>query len=318
MDGCPPLGEGPARCRRSSARLHKHARAVTPAERGSSAGLAAALAASAAILGSLPALINTGARPVPLQPLPYSSSEGVETAAYNLAVFFSLLLAATVALYFLASRRRLVKLFSLFVWFALSTGILQFYAFLYYINGIVSERAAACAIAASPLLGASVAYLVYRERGDALLGILASLAGAMLAWLLPAATVVAILLSLAVYDYFMVNRGLLGRIIQRQLKMNQRPEGRGLLIPGFTVRVKSAALGTGDFVAYGAMLTFVAVRASAHGVLAAAILLLLSALMIYAGLRLTLSLIVRARGYGPALTLPTALALPLIAVALLC
>lgn len=287
----------------------------------------------ASLLASLPYLASVAPPEAPPTPSPYAASEEPGATAYNAAVFFSMLLAATVGIYLALGRRRLLRALVYVVWFMLAVGVTQFYAVVYYLAGLLPEWAAEGAVLASPLAGAAVALMLWRGRGDMALGLLGGLAGGMLASVLPHATLLVIFALLPLYDFLMVYKGLLGRIIRReraqraavqpapQPSPHEGPSspqpGRGGDSPlfGFVVRLGRMSLGVGDFVTYTAALTYVTAGLSHRMGPAAAALLPLGLALIYLGLRLTVKVFLRRWGYGPALPFPMLLLSPLIALA---
>ncbi|MEZ0318921.1 MAG: hypothetical protein ABWK05_02870 [Pyrobaculum sp.] len=279
-------------------------------------GLALAVVVAAVLLGVAPALAGRSSEALPVEAAPYVKAEDPGATLHNLAVFFALLVAATVVIYLLFSRRRLLNLFLYFVWFILSVGVFQFYVILYYWYGFINEGTAVWLMWASLLFGMFVVFLVYKRRGDLLLGFLGGLAGAMFVWLLPDSTVMALLAALPVYDYLMVSRGLLGKIVKKSKEAAPSEAGgrRDTPLFGFVVRLKTISLGVGDFVVYSMALSFVAMRLAQMG---PAVLLLVGAgaLLIYLGFLLTVDVFLKRWGYGPALPLPLLLLSPLIAAA---
>jgi hypothetical protein len=252
---------------------------------------------------------------------PYVRAEDAGATMYNLALFFVLLVAATAVIYIMFTRRRLLSLFLSFIWFVLSVGVFQFYVIMYYWAGFIDEVNAVRLMWASLLFGALTVFLLRRRRGDLLLGFLGSLAGAMFVWLLPPATVVALLAALPIYDYVMVSKGLLGKMVRRSREMSPPSAGGGeggkadTPLFGFVVRLKTLSLGVGDFVVYSMALSFLATRLVEYGRDTALIAVGLGAVLIYFGLMLTVEVFLKRWGYGPALPFPMLLLSPLIALA---
>lgn len=272
----------------------------------------------AVLLGNGPAFIGRRTEALPVEPTPYAKAEDAGATMYNLALFFVLLVVATAVIYLLFTRRRLLSLLLYFIWFVLSVGVFQFYVILYYWAGVVDEVNAVRLIWISLLFGGFVAFLLHRRRGDLLLGFLGSLAGVMFVWLLPQATVVALLSALPVYDYVMVRRGLLGKIVKKAKEASPAAAGGGKTdtpLFGFVVRLKTLSLGVGDFVTYSMALSFLATRLMQYGREAALAAVGVGAVLIYLGLLLTVRIFLRKWGYGPALPLPMLLLSPLIVFA---
>jgi len=274
----------------------------------------------AVLIGTGPAFIGQRTEALPVEPTPYVKAEDAGATMYNLALFFVLLVAATAVIYIMFTRRRLLSLFLSFIWFVLSVGVFQFYVIMYYWAGFIDEINAVRLMWASLLFGALTVFLLRRRRGDLLLGFLGSLAGAMFVWLLPPATVVALLAALPIYDYVMVSRGLLGKMVRRSRKMSPSAgggEGGKADTPlfGFVVRLKTLSLGVGDFVVYSMALSFLAMRLMEYGRDTALIAVGLGAVLIYFGLKLTVEVFLKRWGYGPALPFPILLLSPLIALA---
>ncbi|MFN3803922.1 MAG: hypothetical protein ACK4SY_02585 [Pyrobaculum sp.] len=274
----------------------------------------ALLLVSLAVLAAVSPLYfkrQVGAPPVSISPYVYG--EDVGATLHNLAVFFILLTTATVFVYALFSRGKALRLFLYFAWFVLSTGVLQFYAVIYYWSGLLSEERAVWLIWASLPLGGLVVYLVYRKTGDLLLGLLGSLAGGMFVWLLPGMTIVALLFALPIYDYLMVAHGLLGKLVKKTKEAAVQKGGRGdTPLLGFVVRLNNLSLGVGDFVIYSMALTLVAMNFTKLGVFISLASIAIGIACIYIGLRLTVEIFLKRWGYGPALPFPILALSPLI------
>jgi hypothetical protein len=275
----------------------------------------------AVLIGTGPVFIGQRTEALPVEPTPYVKAEDAGATMYNLALFFVLLVAATVVIYIMFTRRRLLSLFLSFIWFVLSVGVFLFYVMMYYWVGFIDKVNAVRLMWASLLFGALTVFLLRRRRGDLLLGFLGSLAGAMFVWLLPPATVVALLAALPIYDYVMVSRGLLGKMVRRSREMSLPSAGGGeggkadTPLFGFVVRLKTLSLGVGDFVVYSMALSFLAMRLVEYGRDTALIAVGLGAVLIYFGLKLTVEVFLKRWGYGPALPFPMLLLSPLIALA---
>ena len=272
----------------------------------------------AVLLGTGPAFIGQRIKELPVEPTPYVKAEDAGATMYNLALFFVLLVAATAVIYLLFTRRRLLSLLLYFIWFVLSVGVFQFYVILYYWSGVIDEANAVRLMWISLLFGGFVVFLLHKRRGDLLLGFLGSLAGVMFVWLLPPATVVALLFALPIYDYVMVRRGLLGKIVKKAKEESPVAAGGGKAdtpLFGFVVRLKTLSLGVGDFVTYSMALSFLATRLIQYGREVALAAVGAGAVLIYLGLLLTVRIFLRKWGYGPALPLPMLLLSPLIVFA---
>lgn len=283
--------------------------------------LALALVAIAVLLGTAPLFFEMRVEPPPVQSAPYVRAEDVGATIHNVLIFFILLVGATAAIYILSTRRRLLSLFLYFiyfVWYILAVGVLQFYTILYYWTGLLDEVNAVRLMWASLLFGLAVAFLIRRRRGDLLLGFLGALGGVMFTWLLPEATVATLLVALPIYDYLMVSRGLLGKLVKKSRAAAGGGGGRAAgetPLFGFVVRLRNMSLGVGDFVVYAMALAFVVMKLVHLGRVAALLSLAAGFVLIYLGLRLTVAVFLRRWGYGPALPLPLLLLSPLIAAA---
>jgi hypothetical protein len=288
--------------------------------------IALLLVVLAVLLGNGPAFIGRRIEALPVEPTPYTKAEDAGATMYNLALFFVLLVAATVVIYLLFTRRRLLSLLPLLhmVRAVRRRGpILRDFVLLVRRNCTDDENAVKL-MWISPLyvdlspFGGFVVFLLHKRRGDLLLGFLGSLAGVMFVWLLPLATVVALLSALPLYDYVMVRRGLLGKIVKKAKEESPVAAGRGKAdtpLFGFVVRLKTLSLGVGDFVTYSMALSFLATRLMQYGREAALAAVGVGAVLIYLGLLLTVKIFLRKWGYGPALPLPMLLLSPLIVFA---
>ncbi|WP_245218370.1 hypothetical protein [Pyrobaculum islandicum] len=271
----------------------------------------------AVFIGVAPTILHGRIESPPVEISPYVNAEDNQTTLYNAFIFFALLIMATILIYVILPRRRLLKLLLSIIWFVLSTGVFQFYVILYYWNNLLDEVNAVRLMWASLLFGIFTVYLIHKRRGDLLLGFLGSLAGVMFVWLLPTTTIVALLTALPIYDYLMVNKGLLGRIVQKLRDGAVNTPGRKADNPlfGFVVRLDNLSLGVGDFVVYSMALSFIAMRFLQYGRAVFIIALGLGAALIYLGLLLTVKIFLKRWGYGPALPFPILLLYPLVVFA---
>lgn len=290
-------------------------RYITINHRGDVVPLALVVTVVAVLLGTAPLLVEKETRHVPIDVGPYVKAENAGATLYNLAVFFTLLVAATVLIYLIFTRRRLLNVFLYFVWYILTTGVIQFYAVLYYWSGIIDETTAIRSITASFIIGGVVVYLIYKRRGDLLLGLLGALAGVMFVWILPEMTVVALLVALPIYDYVMVSRGLLGKLVKKSKEATGGAGGGDTPLFGFVVRLKSISLGVGDFVVYAMALSYIFMKIVGHSRELAFFALGAGAVLIYLGFILTVEVFLKRWGYGPALPFPILALAPLIAAA---
>ncbi|MEM1807522.1 MAG: hypothetical protein QW235_05620, partial [Pyrobaculum sp.] len=253
---------------------------------------------------------------IPMGAGPYVKSEDIESTLYNLVVFFTLLLIATVLIYLLFSKRRILNIFLYTVWYLISVGVIQFYTILYYLSGLLNETIAVVLMPASFLIGGAVVYLVYKRRGDIILGFIGSLAGVMFVSLLPEMTIVMLLVALPIYDYIMVSRGLLGKLIKKSKEsvVNKDVDVKRGDTPlfGFVVRLKTLSLGVGDFVVYAMALSYIFINNLRLGLELAIFLLGVGAFLIYLGFVLTVEVFLKRWGYGPALPFPILALFPLI------
>ncbi|RFA94315.1 hypothetical protein [Pyrobaculum aerophilum] len=281
--------------------------------------IALLLVALAVLIGTAPLFVERHIEPLPVETTPYIKAEDAGATLHNLAVFFILLVGATVVIYILFSKRKLMNLLLYFIWFVLSVGVFQFYVILYFWAELLDETNALRLMWASLLFGVFVTVLLHKRRGDLLLGLLGALAGAMFVWLLPDATIVALLTALPVYDYIMVTKGLLGQLVKRA-KEEAGGGGKGgergdTPLFGFVVRLKSLSLGVGDFVVYSMALTFITMKLLQYGRAVSLVALGAGVVLIYIGLLLTVKVFLKRWGYGPALPLPILLLSPLIIAA---
>lgn len=270
---------------------------------------------SAALLGALPYIAAPPAASQPVLPsAPYSQSQSVSATIYNVFLFIALVAAATVAVYFAIRFKRIFRAFIAAAWFMIVWGVSWAYAIKYYSCGLLPDWAAAALVYAPLALGPAVVLAVFKRRGDVAIAFLSALAGTMLVWMLPPPTVLALMVALPIYDLFMVYKGLLGRLIKKargEVGRPDAPRGEPPLF-GLMAKVGDLSVGTGDFFAYSMALTTIGVKYSALGPLAAAGFMALGLALIYVGFKLTAELLLKRRGYAPALPIPMALVLPLI------
>ncbi|MEM1925934.1 MAG: hypothetical protein QXR64_02635 [Pyrobaculum sp.] len=278
--------------------------------------IAILIVVAAVLIGGVPFLVEKSIQYIPMGAGPYVKSEDIESTLYNLVVFFTLLLIATVLIYLLFSKRRILNIFLYTVWYLISVGVIQFYTILYYLSGLLNETIAVVLMPASFLIGGAVVYLVYKRRGDIILGFIGSLAGVMFVSLLPEMTIVMLLVALPIYDYIMVSRGLLGKLIKKSKEsvVNKDVDVKRGDTPlfGFVVRLKTLSLGVGDFVVYAMALSYIFINNLRLGLELAIFLLGVGAFLIYLGFVLTVEVFLKRWGYGPALPFPILALFPLI------
>ncbi|MEM1787664.1 MAG: hypothetical protein QW610_06140 [Pyrobaculum sp.] len=278
--------------------------------------IAILIVVAAVLIGGVPFLVEKSTQYIPMGAGPYVKSEDIESTLYNLVVFFTLLLIATVLIYLLFSKRRILNIFLYTVWYLISVGVIQFYTILYYLSGLLNETIAVVLMPASFLIGGAVVYLVYKRRGDIILGFIGSLAGVMFVSLLPEMTIVMLLVALPIYDYIMVSRGLLGKLIKKSKEsvVNKDVDVKRGDTPlfGFVVRLKTLSLGVGDFVVYAMALSYIFINNLRLGLELAIFLLGVGAFLIYLGFVLTVEVFLKRWGYGPALPFPILALFPLI------
>ncbi|MEM5827306.1 MAG: hypothetical protein QXT46_04795 [Pyrobaculum sp.] len=278
--------------------------------------IAILIVVAAVLIGGVPSLVEKSTQYIPMGAGPYVKSEDIESTLYNLVVFFTLLLIATVLIYLLFSKRRILNIFLYTVWYLISVGVILFYTILYYLSGLLNETIAVVLMPASFLIGGAVVYLVYKRRGDIILGLIGSLAGVMFVSLLPEMTIVMLLVALPIYDYIMVSRGLLGKLIKKSKEsvVNKDVDVKRGDTPlfGFVVRLKTLSLGVGDFVVYAMALSYIFINNLRLGLELAIFLLGVGAFLIYLGFVLTVEVFLKRWGYGPALPFPILALFPLI------
>lgn len=278
--------------------------------------IAILIVVAAVLIGGVPFLVEKSTQYIPMGAGPYVKSEDIESTLYNLVVFFTLLLIATVLIYLLFSKRRILNIFLYTVWYLISVGVIQFYTILYYLSGLLNETIAVVLMPASFLIGGAVVYLVYKRRGDIILGLIGSLAGVMFVSLLPEMTIVMLLVALPIYDYIMVSRGLLGKLVKKSKEsvVNKDVDVKRGDTPlfGFVVRLKTLSLGVGDFVVYAMALSYIFINNLRLGLELAIFSLGVGAFLIYLGFVLTVEVFLKRWGYGPALPFPILALFPLI------
>lgn len=278
--------------------------------------IAILIVVAAVLIGGVPSLVEKSTQYIPMGAGPYVKSEDIESTLYNLVVFFTLLLIATVLIYLLFSKRRILNIFLYTVWYLISVGVILFYTILYYLSGLLNETIAVVLMPASFLIGGAVVYLVYKRRGDIILGLIGSLAGVMFVSLLPEMTIVMLLVALPIYDYIMVSRGLLGKLVKKSKEsvVNKDVDVKRGDTPlfGFVVRLKTLSLGVGDFVVYAMALSYIFINNLRLGLELAIFSLGVGAFLIYLGFVLTVEVFLKRWGYGPALPFPILALFPLI------
>lgn len=276
-----------------------------------------ALLFAAGLLGALPYLYAPSQASEQILPAaPYSPSNTASAAAYNTTLFISLAVAATVFIYLVMRYRKFFKVFIAAIWLLVIVGVFWAYDLKYYSCGLLPDWAAEALFYAPFAVAPAVIYAILKARLDQAVAVFSALAGAMVVWILPPLTVLALLAALPVYDLVMVYWGLLGRIVRKAKESAplQLPAGgpREPPLMGLMARVGEVSVGTGDFFAYTASITFIGIKFSQYGLIPSLAAMALGLVLIYAGFLLTVSLLLRRFGYAPALPIPMALVMPLL------
>ncbi|MGC9135856.1 hypothetical protein [Caldivirga sp.] len=234
-----------------------------------------------------------------------SSSNTVSAGFYNSLVILLMALAGLIVVYLLI-RYAKFKAFAIFkdamiifLIYTLVTFYLYEYATYYNIYPLL------LVITFYPLslgLTAVLGYFSLYSNSQVLrsIGIVSysAMAGSLLATSLPPVTAAMVPIVLAVYDAFMVYKGLLGKLAE-SMKGNT---GRSLL-RGLVLDLRNTAIGVGDLVVYSLMSSFTISLASDSMVLTLTVLVLGVLVGFYATYRILLPF----RGYAPALPLPVLL-----------
>ncbi|MEL9990384.1 MAG: hypothetical protein QXP98_01465 [Thermoproteus sp.] len=276
-----------------------------------------ALLLSAALLGVLPYLAAPSQASQQVLPAaPYSSSNTTQAAVYNVGLFVALAAAATVFIYLIMRFKKLFKLFVAAIWFLVILGVFWAYAIKYYTCGLLPDLAAEVLFYAPFVVAPLLIYGMFKWKWDTSVAVLSALAGAMVVWMLPPLTVLVLLAVLPLYDLLMVYWGLLGRIVKKaKEELPRHPQAEAPREPpllGLMARVGEVSVGTGDFFAYTAALTYMGIKYSQLGPIASILVMAVGLALIYVGFVLTVRLLLRRFGYAPALPIPLALIMPLL------
>ncbi|MGC8582991.1 MAG: hypothetical protein ACP5MH_04600 [Thermoproteus sp.] len=276
-----------------------------------------ALLFAAALLGTLPYLAAPSQASEQVLPAaPYSSSNTAPAAAYNTTLFVSLAVVATVFIYLIMRYKKFFKIFIAAIWFLVILGVFWAYDLKYYACGLLPDAAAEALFYAPFAVAPAMIYAILKARLDPAIAVFSAFAGTMVVWILPPLTVLALLVILPVYDLVMVYWGLLGKIVKKAKEGALRGPGpeapREPPLLGLMAKVGEVSVGTGDFFAYAAALTFIGIKFSRYGLLPSLAAIALGVVLIYTGFLLTVRLLLRRFGYAPALPIPLALVMPLL------
>ncbi|ABW02417.1 hypothetical protein [Caldivirga maquilingensis] len=234
-----------------------------------------------------------------------SSSNTVSAGFYNILVILLMALAGLIVVYLLV-RYAKFKAFALFkdvmiifLVYTLVTFYLYEYATYYDIYPLL------LVVTFYPLslgLTAALSYFSLYSNNQVLrsIGIVSysAMAGSLLATSLPPVTAAMVPIALAIYDVFMVYKGLLGKLADSM----KGGVGRSLL-RGLVLDLRDTAIGVGDLVVYSLMSSFTISLAGSSMALTLTVLILGVLIGFYATYRLLLPF----RGYAPALPLPVLL-----------
>ncbi len=234
-----------------------------------------------------------------------SSSNTVSAGFYNTLVILLMALAGLIVVYLLV-RYAKFKAFAIFkdamiifLIYTLVTFYLYEYATYYDIYPLL------LIVTFYPLslgLTALLSYFSLYSNSQVLrsIGIVSysAMAGSLLATSLPPVTAAMVPIALAIYDAFMVYKGLLGKLADSM----KGGVGRSLL-RGLVLDLKDTAIGVGDLVVYSLMSSFTISLAGSSMALTLTVLILGVLIGFYATYRILLPF----RGYAPALPLPVLL-----------
>ncbi|MDT7902781.1 MAG: hypothetical protein RQ838_01800 [Caldivirga sp.] len=234
-----------------------------------------------------------------------SSSNTVSAGFYNTMVILLMALVGLVVVYLLIryAKFRAFAVFKdamiLFLIYTLVTFYIYEYATYYNIYPLL------LVVTFYPLsigLTALLGYFSLYSNSQVLRGVgivsYSAMAGSLLATSLPPVTAAMVPIFLAVYDAFMVYKGLLGRLAESM----KGTVGRSLL-RGLVLDLRDTAIGVGDLVVYSLMSSFV-VSLAGEAMVMILIILVLGVLL---GFYVTYRLLLPFRGYAPALPLPVLL-----------
>ena len=234
-----------------------------------------------------------------------SSSNTVEAGIYNNVVIVAMA-AAGLAVVYILIKRGLIRVFAYFkdaLIIFLIYSLVTFYVFEYAQSyGLIPLLLVSTFYPLTLGLTAALSYMSLYSGSQWLrmIGIVSysAMAGSLLAMSLPPLTAALVPIVLAVYDLFMVYKGLLGRLVESM----KGGVGRSIL-RGLVLDLKDTAIGVGDLVIYSLMSSFIVAVAGLNAV-ALYIILLLGVLL---GFYLTYRVLIPLRGYAPALPLPVLL-----------
>jgi len=225
------------------------------------------------------------------------------TIATLVALFATGILLALLLRY-LASQR-LDKVANV-LWLLISMLVSIYYTSLYSKAGILAPVTMPVVVLAT--LAATIAMLK-RCSSRICFGASIALLGPVLANSMSRYTIFALLAALAIYDYLMYRTKALDAIASELLR------GQGGVLQFLAIRMRDVVLGSGDFLAYSAILSVIAVEAGKLGPFALLIAIVVASAVLYASILASYRLFLRGRLAAPALPIPIATLLP-IAVAL--
>ncbi len=266
------------------------------------------------VLGSILSigLVSIHVTYVPSGP-PFNQSNTVESSVYNVLIVIMLMIAMTGLIYAMVKYGK-IRLFTA-VKAALIT-ILVFSMILFFM-GIFSYQYGAFLLynafvfyALAIVVSAIIVYCALAREGVCSvisITLYSSMAGTILSITFPPLTLLILPAALAIYDIFMVYKGLLGRLVESNGN-EERREKRNIL-KGLMVDLGDLGVGVGDLVVYSMISSLDIISSIRYGVFIAFLTVLGSIVGVSIGFIITIKVLLPRRGYAPALPIPVALGL---------
>lgn len=251
---------------------------------------------------------------------PFIQENTPQSTLYNLATFLLMVVLGTIVLVLLVKFRK-IKLINIFYGISIfisNLALVEIYSYALIIIFNLPENALPehLVLASSISLSLLLTWVIVFTRNEAahliILVVFGGLIGSMFAFLLPLWSVVAISLSMSLYDIYSVFRGPLRYVIEEVLLPGRKEGRRGIPpIRGAIIPVKDLSIGLGDIIFYSLIASTSMLKP--YPSLLRAIIVGMS---VVAGNYVTLILL-KKRSYVPALPIPIFLGMASMAACLL-
>ncbi|MFP3044425.1 MAG: hypothetical protein RXQ96_03000 [Thermocladium sp.] len=244
---------------------------------------------------------------------PFNQNNTVESGIYNVLIVIMLMIIMTGLIYAMV-RYGKIRLFTAvkaaLITIMVFSMILFFMGIFSYQYGVFLLYNAFIFYALAIVVSAIIVYCALIREGVCSvvsITLYSSMAGTILSITFPPLTLLILPAALAIYDIFMVYKGLLGKLVESNGNEEKR-EKRNIL-KGLMVDLGDLGIGVGDLVVYSMISSLDVISSIHYGSFAAFLTVLGSIVGVSIGFVLTIKVLLPKRGYAPALPIPVALGL---------